>query len=88
VLRGGSFNNNRDNARLSYRNHNEPGNHWNNNGFRVGVAAASHNNQLSPQRLRFNVCVDGNAAPAPLCAARRCPGQKCLPSMDDRPRPK
>jgi formylglycine-generating enzyme required for sulfatase activity len=39
VQRGGSFNNNADNARCSYRNRNNP-NNWNdNNGFRVGVGA-------------------------------------------------
>jgi hypothetical protein len=35
VLRGGSWNNNQNNARCAYRNRNEPDN-WNNNvGFRV-----------------------------------------------------
>ena len=39
VLRGGSFNNNRRNARCAYRNRNNP-NNWNdNNGFRVGVVS-------------------------------------------------
>jgi hypothetical protein len=38
VLRGGSWNNNRNNARCAYRNRNEPDN-WNNNiGFRVVAA--------------------------------------------------
>jgi len=37
VLRGGSFNNNQQNARCAYRNNNHP-NNWNNNiGFRVVV---------------------------------------------------
>ena len=40
VLRGGAFNNNRNNARCAYRNNNHPDNQWNNNGFRVVV---SHN---------------------------------------------
>jgi formylglycine-generating enzyme required for sulfatase activity len=35
VLRGGSWNNNRDNARCAYRNHNHPDNRNNNIGFRV-----------------------------------------------------
>ena len=39
VLRGGSFNNNSQNARCAYRNHNDIDNLNNNNGFRV---AASH----------------------------------------------
>ena len=35
VLRGGSWNNNRNNARCAYRNRNEPDNFNNNIGFRV-----------------------------------------------------
>ena len=35
VLRGGSWNNDRNNARCSYRNRNEPDNFNNNIGFRV-----------------------------------------------------
>jgi formylglycine-generating enzyme required for sulfatase activity len=35
VLRGGSFNNNADNARAAYRNNNNPDNRNNNIGFRV-----------------------------------------------------
>jgi hypothetical protein len=35
VLRGGAFNNNRQNVRAAYRNHNDPANRNNNIGFRV-----------------------------------------------------
>jgi hypothetical protein len=35
VVRGGSWNNNRNNARCAYRNRNEPDNFNNNIGFRV-----------------------------------------------------
>ncbi len=35
VVRGGSWNNNRDNARAAYRNWNHPDNRNNNIGFRV-----------------------------------------------------
>jgi hypothetical protein len=35
VVRGGSWNNNRNNARCSYRNRNEPDNFNNNIGFRL-----------------------------------------------------
>ena len=35
VLRGGSWNNNQDNARAAYRNNNNPNNRNNNNGFRL-----------------------------------------------------
>jgi len=38
VLRGGSFNNNRRNARCAYRNRNNPDNLNRNNGFRVVVS--------------------------------------------------
>jgi hypothetical protein len=47
VLRGGSFNNNRRNARCAYRNRNNPNNWNNNNGFRVGVV--SHIFAVSPE---------------------------------------
>jgi hypothetical protein len=43
VLRGGSWNNNRNNARCSYRNRNNPNNRNDNIGFRVVV---SHNSQF------------------------------------------
>jgi hypothetical protein len=40
VVRGGSWNNNQDNARAAYRNRNHPSNRNNNIGFRVvGVSA-------------------------------------------------
>jgi formylglycine-generating enzyme required for sulfatase activity len=47
VLRGGSFINNRENARAAVRNRNNPHNRNRNNGVRVGVAAAAH---FSPER--------------------------------------
>ncbi|GMV33067.1 MAG: hypothetical protein DYG85_13175 [Chloroflexi bacterium CFX1] len=37
-LRGGSWNNNQNNARVSGRNNNHPNNEWNNYGFRVVFA--------------------------------------------------
>ncbi|HNT24731.1 MAG TPA: hypothetical protein PKM21_10225 [Anaerolineales bacterium] len=44
ALRGGSWNNHHDNARVAERNNDHPDNEWNNNGFRVaalhGFAAA------------------------------------------------
>jgi len=39
VLRGGSWNNNRDNARCAYRNDNNPDNNNDNNGFRLATRA-------------------------------------------------
>lgn len=41
-LRGGSWNNNQNNARVDVRNNNHPNNQWNNNGFRV-VVCSPHN---------------------------------------------
>ena len=38
MLRGGSFNNNRNNDRCAYRNRNNPNNRNNNSGFRVVVS--------------------------------------------------
>lgn len=38
ALRGGSWNNNLKNARLSARNNDHPNNQWNNNGMRVLLA--------------------------------------------------
>ena len=35
MVRGGSWNNDQDNARAAYRNHNHPGNRNNNLGFRL-----------------------------------------------------
>lgn len=35
MVRGGAFNNNRNNVRCAVRNRNNPNNDWNNNGFRV-----------------------------------------------------
>jgi hypothetical protein len=40
VLRGGSWNNNRDNARCAYRNDNNPDNDNDNNGFRLATRAS------------------------------------------------
>jgi len=37
-MRGGGWNNNGRNVRSAYRNWNEPGNRWHNNGFRLARA--------------------------------------------------
>jgi len=42
VLRGGSWNNNQENARAEYRNNNHPDNRNNNIGFRVVVLSHIH----------------------------------------------
>ena len=51
VLRGGSFNNEMQNAAASYRNNNNPNNDNNNNGFRVVL---SRHTWLTPQKA--SVC--------------------------------
>ena len=40
-VRGGSWNNNRDNARVANRNRNNAGNSNNNNGFRIVLSPLS-----------------------------------------------
>ncbi len=47
LLRGGSWNNNPRNCRSAYRNHNEPGNVNDNNGFRV-VCLPQHPSASEP----------------------------------------
>jgi len=47
VVRGGSWNNNRNNVRCAYRNRNEPANFNNNLGFRL---ALSHTFRRSQKR--------------------------------------
>jgi hypothetical protein len=49
VVRGGSWNNNQDNARVSNRNNNNPNNRNNNNGFRVVVRPTSKFSFHRPQ---------------------------------------
>jgi len=68
VVRGGSWNNNDNNARAVYRNRNNPNNRNNNNGFRV--AAAVH---VLPSLLR---------PVHPVCPASGTSHQWCpLPTM-------
>jgi len=47
VVRGGSWNNHRDNARCAYRNRNQPDNRNDNLGFRVVLRAAPVSSALS-----------------------------------------
>jgi len=53
ALRGGSWNNNQDNARAAYRNNNSPDNRNDNNGFRVVVVRVSTPYLLSPKGMAF-----------------------------------
>ena len=56
-LRGGSWINNRDNARAAYRNNNNPNNRNNNNGFRLVVRCPTTYSfpfEGRPPSLRFS----------------------------------
>ena len=53
MVRGGSWRNNQDNARAAYRNHNNPDNRNDNNGFRVVVVRFSTPYLLSPKGMAF-----------------------------------
>ena len=53
VVRGGSWNNNQDNARAAYRNNNDPDNRNDNNGFRVVVVRFSTPYLLSQKGVSF-----------------------------------
>ena len=74
VLRGGSFNNNRDNVRCAYRNNNNPDNRNNNIGFRVVGPHGFHRCPVSTGPRRYS-------APVTACAARTKAG-----AADSRPR--
>jgi hypothetical protein len=53
VVRGGSFNNNDDNTRCTYRNHNNPNNHNDNNGFRLVASHIFQTHSRNALRLRL-----------------------------------
>ena len=61
MLRGGSFNNNRQNMRAAYRNNNHPNNRNNNIGFRVVSTAFC---------AAGSCCRHQNSASVTACAAR------------------
>jgi hypothetical protein len=71
-LRGGSWNNNQNNARVSGRNNNHPNNKWNNYGFRVVLAP--HGLAFLPEVLAD----EQSAVEAILACLSACPykGQK------------
>ena len=68
-LRGGSWNNNRDNARAAYRNNNDPSNRNNNTGFRVVCVVRP--TPLVP--LHGALPAPGGAGPSPFIRDRRLP---------------
>jgi len=65
AARGGSWNNNQDNARCAYRNRNNPNNLNNNIGFRV-VCARSH--VLPPFSLACALVAQAGGIPAIGCS--------------------
>ncbi|MCC6568015.1 MAG: hypothetical protein IT315_02140 [Anaerolineales bacterium] len=76
-MRGGSFNNNRNNARCAYRNNNNPDNRNNNIGFRVCVSSTSLPSAGNAARLRLGCrgFFDG-AGNTPAHSARRAEYKK------------
>jgi len=54
-VRGGAWNNNRNNARCAYRNRNDPGNFNNNLGFRLVL---SHIFNLAGSAVRLRAAVE------------------------------
>jgi hypothetical protein len=65
VLRGGSWNNNIRNLRSANRNHNNPDNRNNNNGFRLARTSAGHMSMAGPE---FDVIARIGARPAEVLA--------------------
>ncbi len=65
ALRGGSWINNKTNARVAVRNNNHPNNDWNNNGFRVGAFHDFH--FASSASLRMHSVAEAKTGAA-------CPG--------------
>jgi hypothetical protein len=62
VLRGGSFNNNRRNARCAYRNRNNPDNRNDNRGFRAAVVGIFFGGWQAGNALRGGFAAFGRAA--------------------------
>jgi len=75
VVRGGAWNNNRDNARCAYRNRNQPDNRNNNLGFRV-VLRSPH--VLPPLLL----VLPGGGTTRPDTRAGRVPAMRADPRAD------
>ena len=69
VLRGGSYNNNANNCRVSNRNNNTPGNRNNNNGFRCVQDFSMHAAGIIPFTDRVR-------EPREVQSSRRCPRER------------
>jgi hypothetical protein len=88
VLRGGSWNNNRNNARCAIRNRNNPDNFNNNVGFRLVL---SHNIFPLPEApLRSGTTVEANISAGLIPAQDRilgkystCPTPGFVPESDN-----
>jgi hypothetical protein len=67
VIRGGSWNNNAQNVRAAYRNHNEPTNRNNNLGFRCAELTTEPDGSLlnrPASRPLFRATANGSRRPA------------------------
>jgi len=81
-VRGGSWNNNRNNARCAYRNRNEPDNFNNNLGFRLVVCHA-----FDPGQECCSLTSGGRGQKWRVCP-RLAAGQICMPGrIYNRPGP-
>jgi hypothetical protein len=85
ALRGGSWNNNANNARCANRNNNHPDNRNNNIGFRVAVSTSfaprpeMRRGKLLHRRGRFRWMKNGGVQPWPRRSFR--PGEHQLPRV-------
>lgn len=76
MVRGGSWNNNQNNARAAYRNNNHPDNRNDNNGFRVVVRCPTPHpyphkewvRPLFPRRLHALAWPARDGAPSSVCS--------------------
>ncbi len=83
VLRGGSWNNTRDNARCAYRNDNNPANFNDNNGFRLATRAPR------PPEMQRDALISsgGHAAEVFKENDRPLPGSPCVSQTPPAPLP-
>jgi len=92
ALRGGSWNNNQRNTRVSYRNNNHPDNFNNNIGFRVVVAHDFQHRGLhgrGPCRQSCGVTAPRRTRKTARSGPGRVPGALplCTGHIQNRPRP-
>lgn len=87
VLRGGSWNNNQDNARAAYRDNNHPTNRNNNIGFRLARFAmfirpsSGHCAAMTARSRQAGKRCSGNAR----CATQRCATLRAEAKEEEQP---